>query len=190
MDPIGPPQARATGKLKQLKSANSIVQAGELLASLQLEEGIRVSIGYENRLGLVDMEGNDVTFEFCVSDKLWQRVFLLTYIYISIWLYYHSILLYIIHTFLIIGVYTYTHVCGITWHLLYFGSWICVLLMWVDWINQPIPLEASIIGPTQLGLKMAQWNLEKLNYHSLELTYPFPKACLIMIFLFSFGGIC
>jgi len=70
MDPIGPPQARATGKLKQLKSANSIVQAGELLASLQLEEGIRVSIGYENRLGLVDMEGNDVTFEFCVSDKL------------------------------------------------------------------------------------------------------------------------
>ena len=67
------PQARATGKLKQLKSANSIVQAGELLGSLQLEEGIRVSIGYKNRLGLVDMEDNDVTFEFC---------FLLTHIYI------------------------------------------------------------------------------------------------------------
>ena len=39
MDPDG--QARASGKLKQLKSANSIVQAGELLGSLQLEEGMR-----------------------------------------------------------------------------------------------------------------------------------------------------
>jgi len=56
--------------LKQLKSANSIVQAGELLGSLQLEEGIRVSIGYKNSLGLVDMEGHDVTFEFCMSEKL------------------------------------------------------------------------------------------------------------------------
>eukprot|EP00438_Fugacium_kawagutii_P017620 Skav201062 [mRNA] locus=scaffold2848:157219:163742:- [translate_table: standard] len=31
-------QARATGKLKQLKGANSIVQAGELLGTLQLED--------------------------------------------------------------------------------------------------------------------------------------------------------
>lgn len=30
-------KARATGKLKQLKGANSIVQAGELLGTLQLE---------------------------------------------------------------------------------------------------------------------------------------------------------
>ena len=31
-------KARATGKLKQLKGANSIVQAGELLGSLELQE--------------------------------------------------------------------------------------------------------------------------------------------------------
>lgn len=35
--PRWPPKARATGKLKQLKGANSIVQAGELLGTLQLE---------------------------------------------------------------------------------------------------------------------------------------------------------
>jgi hypothetical protein len=40
LDQLAASKARATGKLKQLKGANSIVQAGELLGSLELQEPI------------------------------------------------------------------------------------------------------------------------------------------------------